>query len=138
MRRIAPLVLSLLAVPLFAQHEHDAAPPPRPVTLEQGIGNTHYAVSTKNAEAQEFFDQGMRYVYAFNHEEAIRAFRRAGELDPDLAMAWWGAALALGPNINMDVDPDREKQAFEAIGIAATKNAAPRERDLIAALQKRY
>jgi len=137
MRTIIPLVLSLLALPLFAQHDHDAAAP-RPVTLDAGLGNAHMSVSTKNAEAQKYFDQGLRYVYAFNHEEAVRSFAKAGELDPDLAMSWWGVALALGPNINMDVDPDREKQAYEAVQTAAAKSASPKERDLIAALQKRY
>jgi tetratricopeptide (TPR) repeat protein len=137
MPRWVPLVLSLLSVPLFAQHEHDAGTP-RPVTLDHGVGNAHFAVSTQNAEAQQFFDQGMQYVYAFNHEEAVRSFTHAGELDPNLAMAWWGVALALGPNINMDVDPDREKQAYDAVQTAAGKTASPKERELIAALQKRY
>lgn len=127
MRRIFALLL--FSLPLFAQ---------RPVTLDHGLGDIHFATSTKNAEAQKFFDQGMRYVFAFNHEEAVRSFTRAGELDPDLAMAWWGVALALGPNINMDVDPDREKQAYDAIHAAAAKSASAKERDLIAALTKRY
>ena len=90
--------------------------------------------------AQQFFDQGLRYVYAFNHEQAVASFQHAGELDPNLAMAWWGAALALGPNINMDVDPDREKQAYDAVQTAMKKsdNASPKERDMIATLAKRY
>src|SRR6266850_5074157 len=82
--------------------------------LEKGVGNVRYAVSTKSANAQKFFDQGMAYLYGFNHEAAIRSFKKASELDPDMAMAHWGIALALGPNINLDVDPAREKAAFEA------------------------
>src|SRR5712691_3236830 len=97
--------------------------------LEKGVGNVHYAVSTKNANAQRFFDQGMAYLYGFNHEAAIRSFKKASELDPDMAMACWGIALALGPNINLDVDRDREKQAYEAVQTALKHeaNASPKE-----------
>ncbi|MBS1804879.1 MAG: hypothetical protein JST28_16080 [Acidobacteria bacterium] len=82
--------------------------------LMDGLSNLHHPVSTENAEAQKFFDQGLRLVYAFNHEEAARSFHRAAELDPKLAMAWWGVALAVGPNYNLPVDPEREKLAVEA------------------------
>src|SRR6266581_3371924 len=109
-----------------------------PVTIDSGVGHVHFAVSTQNAEAQNYFDQGMAYLYGFNHEAAIRSFQHAGELDPNLAMAWWGVALALGPNINLDVDPDREKQAYDAVQTALTKNASPEEHDIIAALAMRY
>src|SRR4051812_33398793 len=84
------------------------------VTLDKGLGALHYPVTTKNAEAQKYFDQGLRYVYAFNHEQAVASFQKATALDPDLALGYWGAALALGPNINLDVDPDREKQAYDS------------------------
>src|SRR5260370_35542822 len=69
--------------------------------IEPGLGKVHYATRTKNAEAQRYFDQGMAYLYGFNHEAAIKSFQQAAKLDPDLAMADWGAALALGPNINL-------------------------------------
>src|SRR6266480_337643 len=108
------------------------------VTLDPGIGHVHFAVSTQNTEAQRYFDQGMAYLYGFNHETAIRSFQRAGDLDPNLGIAWWGVALALGPNINLDVDPDREKQAYDAVQTALTKHASPKEHDLSAALAKRY
>ena len=108
------------------------------VAIEPGVGHVHYAVSTKNAQAQQFFDQGLAYLYGFNHEAAIRSFRHAGELDPNLAMAWWGVALALGPNINMDVDPDREKQAYDAVQTALTKQSSRKEHDIIAVLAMRY
>src|SRR5438552_9158079 len=85
------------------------------VVLEKGVGNVHYPVQTKSPEAQRFFDQGMAYLYGFNHEAAIRSFQHASELDPDMAMAYWGVALALGPNINLDVDSDRERQAYDAV-----------------------
>lgn len=61
-----------------------------------GLGQHHHTISTKSPEAQRFFDQGLTLVFAFNHEEAERSFRRASELDPRSGMAFWGVALALG------------------------------------------
>src|SRR5205085_6079428 len=113
-RTMLALSLLLLSTPAFAQHaQHESEA--RPVSLMDGYGDLRHPVSTRNPEAQRFFDQGLRLAYAFNYEEAVRSFRRAAELDPDCAMAYWGVALALGPNINMDIDPEREKLAFEAI-----------------------
>jgi len=133
------LVTSFLAASAFAQHDMPS-PSAKPVVLESGLGNFHWAVSTKNAQAQRFFDQGMKYLYGFNHESAVASFNRATQLDPNLAMGYWGAALALGPNINMDVDPDREKQAYESVhaAMAHESHASAKERALIAALAKRY
>jgi tetratricopeptide (TPR) repeat protein len=112
----------------------------KPATLMPGLGHHHHPVSTTNSEAQRFFDQGLTLVYAFNHEEAIRSFRRAAELDPQMAMAYWGIALALGPNINLDVDPAREKAAFEAAqqALSLSQKAPENERAYIEALVKRY
>jgi tetratricopeptide (TPR) repeat protein len=140
MRTVSMLALSfILSASAFAQHDmqsHEA----KPVVLESGLGNFHRPVSTKNAQAQRFFDQGMKYLYGFNHESAVASFQRATQLDPNLAIGYWGAALALGPNINLDVDPDREKQAYETVhaAIAHESHASPKERALIAALAKRY
>ncbi len=112
----------------------------KPAFLMQGLSNLHHPVSTQNAEAQQFFDQGLRLVYAFNHDEAARSFRRAAELDPKLAMAWWGVALAVGPNYNLPVDPEHEKIAADAIDKAKSLGtSAPQiEKDYVAALGKRF
>ena len=112
----------------------------KPATVVTGMGTHHHAVSTNNPEAQKFFDQGFAFVYAFNHDEAIRSFKRAADLDPNLAMAYWGIALALGPNINLDVDPEREKAAYEAVQKARSlaAKAPENERAYIEALVKRY
>ena len=84
--------------------------------LLPGLGTLRHKVSTAKPEAQKFFDQGLSLVYAFNHEEAALSFRHATELDPKLAMAWWGVALSVGPNYN-DPEPDmnRAKMAWDAI-----------------------
>ncbi|MBC7909127.1 MAG: hypothetical protein H7Y30_01420 [Pyrinomonadaceae bacterium] len=126
---------------ILAQHTSMHAPASeKPATLMPGLGSHHHPVTTGNAEAQKFFDQGLTLVYAFNHEEAVRSFRRAAELDPQMAMAHWGIALALGPNINLDVDPQREKAAYEAVqkALSLVAKVSERERAYIEALAKRY
>jgi tetratricopeptide (TPR) repeat protein len=112
----------------------------KPAALAPGIGQHHHRISTKNPEAQRFFNQGLTLVFAFNHEEAARAFQRAAELDPQSAMAFWGVALALGPCINLDVDPPHEKAAYEAIqkALSLGPSATESERAYIQALAKRY
>jgi hypothetical protein len=104
------------------------------------IGRQHHPIQTKSAEAQAFFDQGITLLYGFNHEEAARAFRRAGELDPASAMPLWGIALAVGPNYNLDVDAEREKTAYETVQKAnnLAAGAPPIEKDYVAALATRY
>ena len=107
MRLLAPVAVLLATFcSLIAQS--------KPAALLAGMGQHHHSISTKNSEAQRFFDQGLTLVFAFNHEEAVRSFRRAAELDPQSAMPYWGVALALGPCINLDVDPPHEKAAYEA------------------------
>jgi tetratricopeptide (TPR) repeat protein len=96
---------------------------PKPPAIMAGFSNLHHPVSTHNQEAQQFFDQGLRLVYAFNHEEATRAFRRAAELDSQLAMAWWGIALAAGPNYNLGADREHEAMAVEAVNKAKALSA---------------
>jgi tetratricopeptide (TPR) repeat protein len=111
-----------------------------PARLIPGLGEAHHAVSTKNAQAQQFFDQGLKLVYGFNHDEARKSFQRAADLDPKLAMAWWGVALALGPNYNFPADPEPEKAAYQAVqhAIALQDNASEPERAYINALAFRY
>src|SRR5438874_7376057 len=106
----------------------------------QKLGDHKFPVSTKNAQAQLFMNQGLNLSYAFNHAEAGRAYREAERLDPSLAIAFWGEALALGPNINAPMDPAAEPKALEAIGkaIALKSKASPREQALIDALKYRY
>ena len=111
------------------------------VPLYDGLGGFSRKVTTGSPEAQRYFDQGMAFMYAFNHDEAIRAFRRAGELDPKCAMAFWGVAIANGPHINNPVVPEaRAKAAWRALGEAQllAPGASPVERSLIQALAARY
>ncbi len=107
----------------------------------EGLGDLHFPITTQSAEAQAFFDQGLRLIYAFNHAEAHRAFMEVSRLDPKCAMAHWGEALALGPNIN-DPFPDmaRQKMAYKAMKKAKSlaDGATAIEKDLIGALMHRH
>jgi tetratricopeptide (TPR) repeat protein len=126
-----------------AQVHHPASAeqgPAQPVELTPGLDHHHHPIVTSNPEAQRFFDQGLTLVYGFNHEEAVRYFRRAAELDPHSPMPLWGIALAVGPNYNTDVDPDREKTAYESVqkALSLAANASENERSYVEALAKRY
>jgi len=134
------LVAVLLACNVATAQQHAHPPGNAPVTLVKGLGNLHHPVSTKNTAAQEFFDQGLRYIYAFNHDEAARSFQHAAELDPKLAMAYWGVAEAVGPNYNDPADPDRYKRAHDAVQLAVdlSSDASPSEQAYIQAMALRF
>ncbi len=106
----------------------------------QKLGTHVFPVSTENKQAQLFMNQGLNLSYAFNHAEAGRAYKEAARLDPDLAIAYWGEALALGPNINAPMDPSNEPKALEVIqkAVSLKAKASPREQALIDALTQRY
>lgn len=137
----AVLALALAAPAQHAERLGSTTHDGRLAPLLQNIGNLSYPVATKSPDAQRFFNQGLTLVYAFNHAEALRSFQEAARLDPDCAMAYWGQALALAPNINDPaIGPDREKQGHEAIGEAVRRRAGapPKEQALIDALQARF
>ena len=137
--RISILLALCLSVPSIAQ-DHTSHSQSKPASLMSGVGNVHHPVSTNNPEAQKFFDQGLRLIYAFNHDEAARSFQRATELDARLAIAYWGIAEAVGPNYNDPASEDRFKQAHEAIqkAVDLSANASPSERAYIQAMAKRF
>ena len=130
---------ALLCLSATAQ-DHAMHMQSHPVTLVTGLGDLHHPVSTHNPQAQQFFDQGLRFIYAFNHEEAARSFQHAGELDPKLAMAYWGVAEAVGPNYNDPADPDRYKHAHDALqkAVDLSAGASPSEQAYIQAMAKRF
>jgi tetratricopeptide (TPR) repeat protein len=109
--------------------------------LFEGLGNFHRAVTTSSPQAQQYFDQGMRFVWAFNHDEATRSFAKAAQLDPTCAACYWGVALTVGPNYNVPAMAEpRARVAAEALR-KAQENAAHTsavEQGLIAALASRY
>ena len=112
----------------------------KPAKLMAGLGKHHHPVSTDSQEAQKFFDQGLTLLYAFNHDEAARSFARAAELDPKLAMAWWGVALVKGPNYNLGADDEQWRSAHAALekAMKLAVTAPEPERAYVRALAKRY
>ena len=134
---------ALVAAPIlaFAQHDHAMAPAAgTPPPLLEGLGPVHHQVKTRAPMAQKYFDQGLRLAYGFNHEEAGRAFLEAARLDSTCTMAWWGAALVLGPNINMPMSVEAETEAYRYAqrALALGQSAPPLERAMTEALAKRY
>lgn len=128
------LLILFQAAPLFAEEAV------RPVPLYNNLGKHHHKITTKNPQAQRYFDQGLRLSYAFNHDEAIASFKEGARLDPDCAMCYWGAALAMGPNINLPMDPKGEPAAHALTqkAAAAGSKASKAEQAYIEALSKRY
>jgi len=140
MKTLAHVLCGVLLCLGAAAQNHASHAQSHPVVLVTGLGDLHHPVSTKNQQAQQFFDQGLRFIYAFNHDEAARSFQHAAELDPKLAMAYWGVAEAVGPNYNDPADPDRYKQAHEAVqkAVDLSADAAPSDQAYIQALAKRF
>ena len=149
--------LCILVVLLAACTPEPAAPPaseppavvaqaPAPAAVPAGphlfdtLGALHRPISSKNADAQAWFDQGLRMTYAFNHQAAGQAFAEAVKRDPDCAICWWGQALVLGPNINVPMVPEAAAPAWEAAqkALALRDKASPVEQALIDAVAVRY
>ena len=154
LRSILLSVLLLAAVGCAAEHPVTAQDPPKPPEtthtaheataktpiLYDSLGNYSHLITTASPEAQRWFDQGLRLVYAFNHGEAEISFVEAARLDPGCAMCYWGIALTQGSNYNSPTDTDREKRALAAVQEAELRAAgvSPSERALIRALARRH
>jgi tetratricopeptide (TPR) repeat protein len=119
------------------------APPsslPDTVPLYTNLGSHHKRISTRVPATQQYFDQGLRLVYGFNHGEAIRSFTRAAELDSTCAMCYWGIALAYGPHVNAPMDSASGVAAYAAAqrALALVSHATIPERAYIEAVAQRY
>jgi tetratricopeptide (TPR) repeat protein len=113
----------------------------RGAQLYDGLGDSHRRITTSSPEAQKYFDQGMRFAYAFNHDEATRSFARAAEIDPRCASCYWGVSLTVGPNYNLPfMVNERAKVAVEALrkAEANASGSTAVEQALIGALARRY
>ncbi len=124
----------LIASSLFADIPESA------LKLMPPMNEIYHPVSTTNVEAQKSFDRGLTYIFAFNHDIAFAAFENASKIDPNLSMAYWGMALALGQNINEDVSPENEIKCYNYIqkALQLSSNASRIEQDYISALSTRY
>jgi tetratricopeptide (TPR) repeat protein len=140
MKTLAQVLCASILCLCAAAQDHAAHVQAHPVTLVTGLGDLHHPVSTRNLQAQKFFDQGLRFIYAFNHDEAARSFQHAAELDSKLAMAYWGVAEAVGPNYNDPADPGRYKRAHDAVqkAVDLSADASPSEQAYIQAMARRF
>lgn len=111
-----------------------------PGPIFEELGTLRFPVTTRSAQAQRYFDQGVAFLYGFNHQEAIRSFRSAALLDPQCAMAHWGVAYASGPHVNRPMSAEDTQRAWDALQSAQAHQAAvtPREQAYIQALATRY
>ena len=140
-------MLCVLSVIPAAGQEHQH-PPSQPTTtkavaatpLYDNLGTLHFAITTKSRVAQQYFDQGLRLTYGFNHDEAVKSFKEGIRHDSTCAMCYWGMAYALGPNINLPMDTAAARPAYEAAQLALkySSSVRPKERAYITALAKRY
>jgi tetratricopeptide (TPR) repeat protein len=121
-------------------HQHGPRVTSSPPVLFDDLGTHHQAITTASPRAQQYFDQGLRLVYGFNHYEAQRAFQESARLDPGCAMCYWGIALTYGSNYNSPTDAERERGAWQAIqkARALAGGATGRERAVIEALAARH
>jgi hypothetical protein len=137
-----PMAMPTMAMkmldPMPAVYMGEADKPGAP--LFKGLGTHHHKITTKSRRTQLLFDQGVRLDFGFNHAEAIRSFREAARLDRHCAMCWWGVAFSLGSNINLPMQDDAIKPAWQALqnAIALKRYASKAERDWIDALAVRY
>ncbi len=126
--------------PIPPQAAGGAAPDLSDAPLFRNLGKLTWKITTASPSAQQYFDQGLKLAYGFNHAEARRAFRTAQRKDPACAMCYWGEALVLGPNINAPMDLAAVAPAMAALRKAQelAPQSSAREQALIAALAKRY
>ncbi len=141
MRPLFMLIAIISPIVVSAQHTGMKMPMTKEKTvMAVGLGNVNHPVSTRNAEAQRSFNDGLAYIYGFNHDEAVRSFQHAADLDPNLAMAYWGISLARGSNYNVPAFLEQLREAWDNLqkAIALKSHASQAERDYIDALSKRY
>ena len=144
MRHYGSFPVTVLLVAAFALgacgRRESAEAPPGSRPFIEGLSDHHMAITAVSPLVQRYFDQGLRLIYAFNHDEAIRAFEAAQKLDPDCAMCFWGVAVALGPNINLPMDPSVNPRALAAVAEAKKRapKASEREQGYVAAVATRY
>ena len=131
---LTTVLIFIIPLTVLAQSDTSRVP------LFEGLGDHQHLITTDSELAQRYFDQGLVLAFGFNHPEAHRSFLQAAELDPDAAMAWWGAAWVLGPNINTAMNPENGTKAWKLLqrAQAAASKASAREQGYINALTKRY
>jgi hypothetical protein len=141
LRLAASIAFAVLAVPLAAQHEGHAAADSAPPLYGAALGSFTWPVSTASPEAQAYFDQGVKLMYAYARDHARPSFAQARRLDPSCAMCWWGEAWSMGAYLNgamRDADAPAADAAARRARELAAANGTELERALTVALTARY
>ncbi len=114
----------------------------RPMGLLANLGHWQRVVTTREVQAQDFFDRGLRLYHAANFEHAFRAFKEAQRVDPDCVMCVWGAAMAVGPHLGTSMGKEAERQAIRlsrrGLLLLNRVGADERERGLMRAVAVRH
>ena len=131
---------AILLILLLLLYTKCTSTPTGQAPLFTNIGTHNFSITTDSDLAQKYFNQGVIFAYGFNHEEAFRSFKEVARLDTNCAMAYWGMAYVLGPNINLPMDAGVVHTAYEAVQKAITllDNETQKEKDFVMALSKRY
>ena len=142
---VVACLIALACVPMAAAQHHENALPrdfDQPIALYQsGLGTFTRPISSRNSDAQAYFNQGFQLMYAFAKAEAGRSFREAQKRDPNCAICYWGEAWAWGPYVNGRMTVEHAARAHAAIQKAlalAAAHANPKEQALIRAMAVRY
>lgn len=137
MKIIFTAILLILLILLYSKC---STTPEGQAPLFTNIGSHNFPITTDSELAQKYFNQGIIFAYGFNHEEAFRSFKEVARLDTNSAMAYWGMAYVLGPNINLPMDAGVVHTAYEAVQKAITllDDETQKEKDFVMALSKRY
>ena len=145
---VAGILSAVIAGAWVGTHSARVSAASQPAPLEApvgaallpGLGTYDFKITTRNPEAQRWFNQGLMLTFGFNHDAAERSFLKAAQLDPDCAMCWWGAALVLGPHVNAQMDPADNPKAWQSLqrAVALAPKVTERERAYIRALESRY
>jgi tetratricopeptide (TPR) repeat protein len=131
---------AILLILLIFLYSRCSTTPEQQAPLFTNIGTHNFSITTDSDLAQKYFNQGVIFAYGFNHEEAFRSFKEVARLDTNCAMAYWGMAYVLGPNINLPMDAGVVHTAYEAVqkAVSLLDDETQKEKDFVMALSKRY
>lgn len=131
------LFSTILLILLILLYTKCTSTPAGQAPLFTNIGTHNFSITTDSDLAQQYFNQGVIFTYGFNHEEAFRSFKEVARLDTNCAMAYWGMAYVLGPNINLPMDAGVVNTAYEAVQKAITllDDESQKEKDCVMAYE---
>ncbi|MEZ4600519.1 MAG: hypothetical protein R2940_12090 [Syntrophotaleaceae bacterium] len=137
---LTPVLLPGAASSLAEEKTDPSAESSARVPLLDGLYAPPFSITTDSQEARDYFQQGLVLTFGFDHSDAEASYLEAARIDPDCAMAYWGASFVLGPNINAPMNDADVPQAYARLqsALALSNRVTDKERALIEALSVRY